>query len=55
MGEEAVFYEFLIAVFMGIGALGIFIWAIRDGQMDDIEDVKYRMLEQEMDDGEKEV
>jgi cbb3-type cytochrome oxidase maturation protein len=50
MIENALLYGFLIALTMGLGALGIFIWAILSGQMDDAEDVKYRVLEQEMND-----
>ena len=36
---------------MGLGALSIFIWAVLSGQMEDTEDVKYRILERELGDG----
>ena len=55
MGEEAVFYEFIIALCMGMGALGVFIWAVMSGQLDETEDIKYRILEREMEDGKREV
>jgi cbb3-type cytochrome oxidase maturation protein len=50
MGHEAVFYAFLIALCMGLGALAMFVWAVLSGQMDETEDVKYRILEREMND-----
>lgn len=33
---------------MGLGALSIFVWAVLDNQMDDTEDIKYRILEKEL-------
>ncbi len=53
MGEEAIIYSFWIALCMGLGALAIFIWAVLDNQMEDPEDVKYRVLEKELDRHEK--
>jgi len=50
MGGEVVFYEFLIALFMGIGALSILIWSILSDHFEELEDAKYRMLEREKDD-----
>jgi len=50
MTENVFMYEFLIAFFMGIGALAIFIWAVMENQLSDTEDIKYRVLEREMDD-----
>jgi cbb3-type cytochrome oxidase maturation protein len=50
MGGEVVFYEFLIALFMGIGALSILIWSILSGHFEEMEDAKYRMLERERED-----
>lgn len=47
MGGEVVFFEFLIALFMGIGALSILIWSVLSGHFEEIEDVKYRMLERD--------
>lgn len=48
MVEETLFYSFSIAMCMGLGALSIFVWAVLDNQMDDTEDIKYRVLEKEM-------
>ncbi|MEJ2314987.1 MAG: cbb3-type cytochrome oxidase assembly protein [Nitrospirota bacterium] len=50
MGGEIVFYEFLMALCMGLGALGIFVWSALSGHLDEAEDVKYRILERELDD-----
>jgi cbb3-type cytochrome oxidase maturation protein len=50
MGGEVVFYEFLIALLMGIGALSILIWSILSGHFEEMEDVKYRILERERQD-----
>lgn len=50
MIENTIIYGFLIALSMGLGALAIFIWAVLSGQMEDTEDIKYRILEQELND-----
>ncbi len=50
MIENTIIYGFLIALSMGFGALAIFIWAVLSGQMEDTEDIKYRILEQELND-----
>lgn len=55
MGEEIIYYEFLIALCMGIGALAIFIWSVLSGHMEETEDIKYRILERELDDGEGDI
>lgn len=55
MGDEVVFYEFLIAICMGLGALAFFIWAVLSGQLDETEDIKYRMLEMETEDGKRDL
>jgi cbb3-type cytochrome oxidase maturation protein len=47
MGGEVVIFEFLIALFMGLGALFIFIWSVLSGHFEEMEDVKYRILERE--------
>lgn len=51
MGGEVVLYEFLVAMCMGLGALAIFIWTAFSGHLDETEDIKYRVLEREMEDG----
>lgn len=48
--ENTLLYGLLIALSMGLGALAIFIWAVLSDQMDDTEDIKYRVLEQELND-----
>jgi len=50
MMESAVIYGFLIALSMGLGALAIFIWAVLSGQMEDTEEIKYRVLDRELSD-----
>jgi cbb3-type cytochrome oxidase maturation protein len=50
MGEDALLYAFFIALCMGLGTLGIFIWAVLGNQMDDTEDIKFRILEEELND-----
>ncbi len=50
MIERIVIIEFLVALCMGLGALSVFIWAILGGQMEDTEEIKYRILEREMED-----
>jgi cbb3-type cytochrome oxidase maturation protein len=50
MIESTLLYGFLIALSMGLGALGFFVWAVLSGQMEEAEDVKHRMLERELDD-----
>ncbi len=48
---ELTFFQFLIALCMGLGALCIFIWAAMSGQFNDVEAVKHQILEVEKDDG----
>lgn len=50
MIEKAIIYGFLVSLSMGLGALAFFVWALLSNQMDDIEDVKYRILEREIGD-----
>jgi len=51
MNGEIVFYEFAIALLMGLAAVGFFIWSVLSGQLDGTEDIKYRILERELEDG----
>jgi cbb3-type cytochrome oxidase maturation protein len=48
MIEKTVVYGFLISLSMGLSALAFFIWAVLSSQMDETEDVKYRVLEREL-------
>ena len=44
------FFQFLIALCMGLGAVCIFIWAAMSGRFNNIEAVKHQILENEKDD-----
>ena len=48
MIEQTIVYGLLVALSMGLSALAFFIWAVLGSQMEDTEDVKYRVLEQEL-------
>lgn len=48
MIEQTIIYGFLISLSMGVSALAFFVWAVLANQMDDTEDVKYRVLEREL-------
>lgn len=50
MIENALLYGLLIALTMGGAAVTVFIWAVLSGQMEDTEDIKYRVLERELND-----
>jgi cbb3-type cytochrome oxidase maturation protein len=39
--------QFLVSVLMGLGALCLFLWATAAGLLDDVEPVKYQVLESE--------
>ncbi|NTV15716.1 MAG: hypothetical protein HGA96_17595 [Desulfobulbaceae bacterium] len=52
MGGQIVYLEFLVALCMGLAAFCLFIWSVLSGGLDEeSEDVKYRVLERERDDG----
>ena len=48
MIEQTIVYGFLISLSMGVSALAFFVWAVLANQMDDTEDVKYRVLDREL-------
>lgn len=49
---ELTFVQFLVALFMSLGALCVFIWAVLSGLFNNVEDVKYRAYRAEVtDDG----
>ncbi len=50
MIEDIVIVEFIVALSMGLGALCVFIWAVMSGQMESVEEIKYRVIEMEIDD-----
>ena len=39
--------EFLVSVLMALGALAFFVWAVVSGLLEDVEQVKYQVLESE--------
>jgi cbb3-type cytochrome oxidase maturation protein len=43
-------FGFLVSLGMGLGAFAVFLWAIMDGQMEETEELKYRILEREKED-----
>ncbi|MBU0674170.1 MAG: hypothetical protein KJ950_05970 [Proteobacteria bacterium] len=48
MGEQIVFWEFLVALCMGLASFSVFIWAVLNGELDEeSEDVKHRVMERE--------
>jgi len=49
--ENTIVYGFLVSLGMGLCAFAFFVWAVLSHQMDDTEDVKYRVLEREIEDG----
>lgn len=40
----------IAAVLLALGAWLVFVWAAKSGQFRDVEDIKYRMLENELED-----
>ena len=46
---ELTAWQFLVAFFMSLGAVCIFIWAVLSGLFNDIEAIKYQVLEVEND------
>ena len=49
---ELTFVQFLVALFMSLGALCVFIWAVLSGLFTNVEDVKYRAYRAEVQDDE---
>lgn len=49
---ELTFVQFLVALFMSLGALCIFVWAVLSGLFLNVEDVKYRAYRAEVRDDE---
>lgn len=49
---ELTLLQFLVALFMGLGAVCLFIWGVLVGSFDDIEAVKYRAYRAEVNDDE---
>lgn len=47
---ELTFVQFLVALFMSLGALCVFVWAVLSGLFVNVEDVKYRAYRAEVTD-----
>ncbi len=47
---EQTILQFLVAAFMSLGGVCVFIWAVLSGQFNGIEEPKYRVFEMERDD-----
>lgn len=41
----SIIYLIILSAFLGLAAWLVFIWAVKKGQMDDIEGPKHRMLD----------
>ena len=50
MMVSPVVFGFLVSLGMGLGAFAVFLWAVMDGQMEETEEVKYRILAREQED-----
>lgn len=44
---SSIIYLIILSAFLGLASWLIFLWAVKRGQMDDIEAPKYRMLDDE--------
>ena len=51
---EVTAWQFLVAFFMSLGAVCIFIWAVLSGLFNNIEDIKHQVLKAETDYGQDE-
>lgn len=47
-----VFFMIPLALLLGFGFLGAFIWSVKDGQLDDVETPALRILNDERDEDE---
>ena len=53
MMTSPVMIGFFVSLGMGLGAFAFFLWAVMAGQMEDAEEVKYRIIQREEDDDAK--
>ena len=51
---ELTLLQFLVALFMSLGALCVFIWAVLSGMFTNVEDIKFRAYRAEVQDDEHE-
>ena len=45
---EATMIQFFVALFMSLGAVCIFVWAVLSGLLTDVEEIKYRAYHAEV-------
>lgn len=51
--ETQILLQFLVAAFMGLGGVCVFVWAVLSGQFNGIEQPKYRAYRMEVADDEQ--
>ena len=51
---ELTFLQFVVAFFMSLGAVCVFIWAVLSGLFEDVEAIKYKAYRAEVKDDEAE-
>lgn len=49
---ELTLLQFVVALFMGLGAVCVFVWGVLSGMFEDVEAVKYRAYRAEVIDDE---
>ena len=49
---ELTFVQFLVALFMSLGAVCLFIWGVLSGLFNDVEAIKYKAYRAEINDAE---
>jgi nitrogen fixation-related uncharacterized protein len=50
---ELTLVQFLVALFMSLGAVCLFVWGVLSGSFRDVEAIKYRAYQVEVDDDEQ--
>lgn len=51
--EALTLLQFVVALFMSLGAVCLFIWAVLSGLFEDVEDIKYKAYRAEVNDDER--
>jgi len=51
--ETLTLLQFVVALFMSLGAVCLFIWAVLSGLFEDVEDIKYKAYRCEVNDDER--
>jgi len=50
---ELTLVQFLVALFMSLGAVCLFVWGVLSGSFKDVEAIKYKVYRMEVDDDEQ--